>query len=218
MIVFIAYKWKSYFIISSWNIEYSKKSWNSVTETSGSSISMTRTQMFQKFFVGKSWAMWNTTTQNTEGMTLPHPLPPPIFPWPHPSPHCHSCSLWSSASECPLCPPTEGIIYLYNRAPPHISLPPLCMHSDVNRPGCAFMHSSSSQVLCFCFLSSHTNAIVLLGNHQSCSCLPWKLIITTSVSMFPYELFHRSQSAEHKPHFTLSAMLDVHFEGSPKVS
>lgn len=122
MIVFIAYKWKSYFIISSWNIEYSKKSWNSVTEASGSSISMTRTQMFQKFFVGKSWAMWNTTTQNTEGMTLPPPLSPPVFSWPHPSPHCHSCSLWSSASECPLCPPTEGIIYLYNRAPPHISL------------------------------------------------------------------------------------------------
>lgn len=219
MIVFITYKWKSYFIISSWNIEYSKKSWNSVTEASDSSISMTRTQMFQKllsFFVGKSWAMCNTTTQNTEGFTLPTPLPPPVFSWPHPSSHSHSCSLWSSASECPLCSPTEGVIYLYNHAPPHISLHIVYAFRCTQRPAWAFMHSSSAQVLCFCFLSFNPDAIVLLGNHQSCSCLPWKLFITTSIPMFLYELFHRSQQARAQTTLHIICHVGCSFWRKPK--
>lgn len=195
MTVFITYKCKSYFTISSWNIKYSKKAWNSVTEASGSITSMTRTQMFQKlpsFFVGKSWAMCDTTTQNTEGMTLSPPLPPPVFSCPHPS----ADTLALSGA-----PPLHVLFVLQQKAlficitmPLPINL---SIHSDAHRQrlAWAYMYSSSAQVQCSCFLSSNPNDIVLLGNHQSCSCLPWKLIITTSIPMFLYELFHRSQPA-----------------------
>lgn len=114
----------------------------------------------------------------------------------------------------------KAYLFVYPHTTPCPSLPAVYVLRCIHRQAWTFIYSSSSKAMCFCFLSPNPNDIILLGNHHCCSSFTlethYYYFFNFNVTLWAFPT--DPSQPKHKPPFTLTAMLDIRFEVSPKES